>query len=330
MLRQLFFSLFLCLHAIRCFAVDFDVIVLGSSPICLLEALYQHGCGKSVLILEASRVCGGAWKSGKICGIPHADITCHEIGTNLQVLRFLENFVGCTAVSMEPPNIPFSTKEGGKTKGYYFTYGCYELVSKLLRLIEENNITLLLEQPLESIFIENNIVLARTKGIQFSTEKLIIPRHCSFLIENQQTELVIKKQAYHHIYLLIEDHTLPRFSYKYGRGTDIVRAMNLSPFVGLVGTGKHLMIAQTNVEVTLKEGQKYLEFLKQLDLVDNSARLLKVEIGTYEQYRYDNAITKQAKATPGLIQLLETSSLEGMSQYISKWEKVLTLPVPSR
>src|SRR5690348_11005822 len=75
--------------------VDFDVIVVGSSPIPLLEALYHYHSGKRVLILEEASACGGAWKSIEVCGMYPVDLGCHTLGNDKQMLHFLEEYIGC-------------------------------------------------------------------------------------------------------------------------------------------------------------------------------------------------------------------------------------------
>src|SRR5579872_1782734 len=139
------FIVFLLVH-VSLFAVDFDVVVVGTSPFSLFEALYQSHSGKKVLILEQEAECGGAWKSIHICGIPNVDLGCHMIGNNMALKAFLEEYAGCTFVSHDNPQEPFSS--GKSELGYYFSKGCYELIDHLLRQIRATDIVLLTNTPL--------------------------------------------------------------------------------------------------------------------------------------------------------------------------------------
>src|SRR5579859_4143602 len=93
--------LFALLLSFSLYSADYDCVFIGSSPISLFEALYQHGSGKKVLIVDESHSCGGVWKSIDMCGIEHVDIGCHEIGNNVTLKEFLEVYGGCQMVSTE-------------------------------------------------------------------------------------------------------------------------------------------------------------------------------------------------------------------------------------
>ena len=41
----------------------FDIVVIGSSPLGILEAIYYSNKGLNVLIIDNSSKIGGAWKS---------------------------------------------------------------------------------------------------------------------------------------------------------------------------------------------------------------------------------------------------------------------------
>src|SRR5690348_16680264 len=178
-MRLLISLLFLYFHSLAA-AVDFDVVVVGTSPISLLEALYHHHLGRHVLILEESSLCGGAWKSINICGIPHVDLGCHTLGQDKQILQFLEEYVGCTMVSMDNPHQPFEI--GKCPNGYYPATGCYEIIHNLLRLIEATDIVLLLDTPLESVFIDGteSLAIIKIRDMQLTTSKVVITPYSHF------------------------------------------------------------------------------------------------------------------------------------------------------
>ncbi len=322
MKRLLFSLIFICYQCAVCFAAEFDVIVVGTSPICLLEALYRYHSGNSVLILEASSKCGGSWKSIDICGIQHADLGCHTLGHDRQMLNFLQDYVGCTIVSMDHPHLPFDASNS--PNGFYFPHGCYDMVNNLLHLIAQTDIVLLAEHPLESVYVNPDRVeaIARSKGMNFTTKKILVTPYSEIKIENQSSPPV-NKTKYFHLYLLIEDPTPQRFTFHNGIGPGISRMMNLSYFVGLEGTGTQLIVFQTHQQHTMGSPDTYLDHLKKNNLVHNAARILKAEPYIYEQAHYNASFGKNVPNANLIFELLSTGHIQTMASYIPKWKKVL-------
>lgn len=326
-------SLFLCAYHLGCIAVStptsgdakFDVIIVGTSPICLLEALYRYHSGNSVLVLEKSSECGGVWKTQEICGIPNADISCHIIGKDQKGLHFFEDYLGCQMVSIDHPDQPYNTSTS--PNGYYFSEGCHEMMSHLLELIKKTAIVLLLNHHLDSIYVHSDeYVTANVQGQQFMANKLISAQHASFLVENQPPSAKDQHQnsrQYYHLYLLIEDATPPRFVHQYGGGKDISRLMNLTVFSGLTGTQKQLIIVQTQKEWPIVDSDKCLSLLKEKNLVDINARLLSSETYVYEQPQSNKMLLQQAKQTPNAVEVLDTSYLHIITKHIPRWTTVL-------
>ena len=318
LLISLFFIFYQC---VVCFSTEFDVIVVGTSPICLLEALYRYHSGNSVLILEASSQCGGSWKSIDIC-VERADLGCHTLGHDRQMLNFLQDYVGCTIVSMDHPQLPFDPSNS--PNGFYFPHGCCDMVNNLLHLIDQTDIVLLTEHPLESVYIDSDRVLATatSKGMHFTTKKILITPYSEIKIENQQSNPP-NKSKYFHLYLLIEDPTPQRFTFHQGIGSGISRMMNLSYFVGLEGSGTQLIVFQTHNHNNIDQADSYLEQLKKQKLVDPSARIVKAEPYIYEQAHYNAALGNNIKNGNLIFELLSTGHIQTMASYIPKWKKVL-------
>lgn len=197
-------SILLLFQSLFAFATtDFDYVVVGTSPFSLFEALYQAHLGHRVMIVEQDLECGGAWKGIDVCGIRHADLGCHQIGHDMQLKTFLEEYAGCTMVSLDNPLLPF-TGQSQSANGYYFSKGCYELIDHLLQLIEKTNIVLLLNHKLEKVSFDLTQKIARVKikDKQITTKKLIVTPMSCFSIENQPAGNT-HRSKYYHLYLLI-------------------------------------------------------------------------------------------------------------------------------
>jgi UDP-galactopyranose mutase len=80
----------------------YPCVVIGSSPICLIEALYQSTLQEKILIVESDDHIGGAWGTINLFNFADVEIGPHIIyGScdNRSVYRFMSQFLG---ISMEP------------------------------------------------------------------------------------------------------------------------------------------------------------------------------------------------------------------------------------
>lgn len=315
------FLLFLIFY-ISVFATDYDCVVIGSSPFSLFEALYQYHSGNKVLILEAAPECGGAWKGINICGVSHADLGCHQIGQDANLKAFLEKYAGCKIVSMDHPDQPFET--GKSANGWYFSHGCYELIENLLKLIEATNITLLNNTHADNIYIDasEKIATVQTKTRSYTTKKVIATPMSSFNLQPNHSMRSYPKSKHYHLYMLIQDPTFPRFSYHGGVVNGTSRMMNLSHFVGLLGTGRQLIVIQTHNEQYLENAQVFLDGLKNNNLVDKGAYILETQRYIYESGAFHQWLVHN-NGSQGIIEVLQTGHFQNLSSYIPKWQMFL-------
>lgn len=310
---------FLLLCQLALLAADFDVVFVGTSPFCLLEALYQSQLGKKVLLLEEQARCGGAWQAIDVCGLSHVDLGCHQIGSDLSLKAFLEEYVGCKIVSMDDPKLPFDSSHS--PNGYYFSQGCYELIERLLERVRASRIQLITECKVHAISVDKqrNIAELVTDSQIFTASKVVLtPMSDLKLSEGAKSS---HKAKYHHLYLLIQDLSPPRFSYKYGPLEGVSRLMNLTLFSQLEGTGKQLIILQTHREESVDQAEKFLQRLKSSELVDKEASLLTAECYTYET----GALMRRAIDEMGnqeIIEVLQTSAFQNLLNYLPRWKKV--------
>jgi len=299
-------------------AIECDVAVIGTSPFSLLEALYQSNIGNQVVILDQASTCGGAWKSITICGIEHVDLGCHQIGHDEQLLHFLEEYVGCTIVSLDNPQKPYTKSS---KNGYYPSKGCYEIIEHLVQLIKKTNIRLLLNHRMEKVSIDplRTVGIIQTQDKQIIAKKIILPIYTDLRLENATTPQSLPTK-YPHLYMLIKDPGIARFSYHSTIGPGISRMMNLTDFTGLTGTGTQLIALQCHGTALIQNAEKYLMLLKEKKLIDPSACLLKADSYTYEQYHYNSYLTEKNPQVSAIFESLNTGHIQNLSQYIPKWK----------
>lgn len=316
----MFILFFLWSLSIFALETDFDCIVVGSSPTSMFEAIYQTSLGKRVALVEKASECGGAWKSIKICGIQHADMGCHELGNTQNIKQFLEKYAGCTII----PNAPINEKPRDKDNwGFYPAHGCYELIHNLEFLMNKLGTHLLLNSTLESVFfdMERGIAEATINGRRFLTSKIVVTTGAGFKIENPQFKNLCQQKhinKYPHIYLLISDPTPSRFTYMNTSIEGASRAMNLTQFVGLEGSGTQLIAIQVQNETYLNSGEKFLAYFKKSGLLNQEAEILQTDSYIFEQVVCN--FDKVQPATGYILEFLPTGHISMIGNYISKWK----------
>ena len=298
------------------YAVDYDCAFIGTSPIPLLEAIYQSYLGKKVIIFEQAAECGGAWKSIEICGIPHVDMGCHDATwSDPSLSEFFENYIGCKIVSFHSSTQPSSGP-------YWFSRGCYELIGNLCKMVAKTSIELRMNCRVLATVVENDAVVLSTQQETFSAKKIYVTPLSEFSINQQPVSQ--SKSKYYHLYLLISDPTPPKFTSKY-LGNGVSRMMNLTHSAELSETGRQLLVLQTYSEQEFYQGQRFIDLLKMMNLIGPSAYLLRAEAYVYEASYGCAKVHSLCPEYRSFFEVLNTGSLGGMSSYVKKWKEVLPL-----
>jgi hypothetical protein len=306
---------------------DFDVTVVGTSPVSMLEAIYHLAENKCVLIVESAERCGGAWKSIDICGIPNVDLGCHLVGSDLRLKNFFETYFGCKFVCLTHPDQETDPSHQACMNGFYFSSGCYEMISHLEAAILSRPNGLLLRKKLQSIFIdqENSLVRLNLGDLQYTTAKLILTPAVDVQLDHPQfATKQSHMRTYAHLYLLVDDPTPVRFTYISGILTGMSRAMNLTPFIDMPRSNLQLIAIQT-VPGKEREASYFLEGFKAQNLLTEQAQLLAWDTYVYQQASVN--LSQIQKLGGGMVELLDSSSFGGIIKYFDKWKKAL-VPIP--
>ena len=79
---------------------QYDCVVIGTSPLMLIEALYNSKLGKSVIVIEGKEIIGGSWHCFDQNEIANnLEIGCHVWQKNTEVTKFLKDYF---AIDIEP------------------------------------------------------------------------------------------------------------------------------------------------------------------------------------------------------------------------------------
>ncbi len=317
-MRRLFLLLWLYSVSVYAVTTDFDDVIVGTSPISMFEAVYRTAIGHRVLVVEQANECGGAWKSINICGIEHVDMGCHEFGSDPRLQKFLEEYAGCAVVQNAP-----AAKGRSGSNGLYPSGGCYELTHHLELLMHKLGTILLLGSKLESVYIDTarQIAEAKVNGMKYTTQKVVVT-HCSEIkFENIPGGGISSRTKYPHIYLLISDPTPPRFTYMHLNSQGISRAMNVTQFAGLGGTGMQLIAFQVYGEQYLNHAEQCLSELKRMNMIDGGAQILRKENYVFEQGSFNQGALHQiGPAAVAVFEVLNTGHVANIGNYAEKWK----------
>lgn len=110
-----------------------NVIIIGTSPLAITEAVWQKSQGKSVINIDDKAIAGGAWTTIKHDGIPEVEIGCHIWEVEEGATDFLKSFYDLNLVALKPQprllkngmSIPYDWKMNMTTGKY--------IISKLVR-----------------------------------------------------------------------------------------------------------------------------------------------------------------------------------------------------
>ena len=215
------------------------------------------------------------------------------------------------------------------TPDFYPSRGCHELITNILNLIGATEIVLQLNTALESAYIDvdREYVQLKTENGCYTTSKVVITPSSFFHLENiTPTPLPTNthKAQYFHLYLLIADSMPQSCTYRSDFLPGVLRWMNLTPFVGLNGTGMKLFVFQTYGEDEKSQKHEYLAYLKQHHVVSEEATLLCADSINYEQiYQYSNPIYQLPHAMKPFFEVLNTSHIQQLAAYIPRWKMTL-------
>ena len=58
---------------------DYDSVIIGTSPMCMVAALVERAQGKRVLMVDGADSVGGTWKVTELLGYSNVELGCHEL-----------------------------------------------------------------------------------------------------------------------------------------------------------------------------------------------------------------------------------------------------------
>jgi len=182
-----------------------------------------------------------------------------------------------------------------------------------------------LHHKLNSIYIDQDSqyiqLFVGDKG--YTTKKLIITSMSHFYVENPRyANPVAQPHYFNHLYMLVEEASLPRFSYLAGIAPGMSRVMNLTPFLQMPQENQQLIVVQTHRASDFEKAQQFLEAFIAHGYLTQDAKILALD-----QYVYDQSYSNTSPISllgGSMIEILDTSNFPGLNRYIDKWKTTIS------
>ena len=192
----------------------YDALIIGSSPLMLLEAFYLTVSGKKVLIVEKRDNLGGAWSLLDFFEHKSVESGCHIWYRDKKVYDFLKNDLGLNLEPFSPqPTIVINNKRypykfktlinlstsirtfkgvsriirslksikdesSIVSKYYYPKQGSVELMKKLFMIVERMDIKIMKQSEVERIDLKNGQVsVTINKGEKIDCKEVVAASH---------------------------------------------------------------------------------------------------------------------------------------------------------
>ena len=87
-----------------------SVVILGTSPVLLMEGLFRARAGQQVVFVEANADIGGAWALTQAMGLSDVEAACHLIVNYRNVYKFMVDDCGIPMEVVAPQPLLFRSR----------------------------------------------------------------------------------------------------------------------------------------------------------------------------------------------------------------------------
>jgi len=149
--------------------IFFDFIVVGTSPLAILQASYYVFRKKKILVIDKNNFIGGAWASIKIFGYTNVENAIHYFLPSNSALKFMRDFLHLKITASQKKIRVLKKSFFGKK---YFHYD--SIIGKLLTQIQEKKYNKLFSLYfIKSFFYKSHYLKNGSKDIIRCLKKII-------------------------------------------------------------------------------------------------------------------------------------------------------------
>ena len=355
----------------------YDCVVIGTSPLMLIEALYNSKLGKSVIVIEGKEIIGGSWHCFDQNEIANnLEIGCHVWQKNTEVTKFLKDYF---AIDIEPRfpqpksifygiKLPyyfiylflifrkinfkslfklnhlalykslafdFFKELFNRSKYYYPENGSSELISKILKKINDSSISLISGNQALSIDLNSMTLSLKDENVinfneiiatnKLDIDQIILPNNDVFKIKKRESVI-------HNLYLVIENSPKTTLSYAETFGDSVIYRLSdmTYPDSTLSENGLRLLCADIFPATFHKYSQEEIKTLVITRLIkwkiinDNS-----VVVNHYlNSYKYNGQGNEtiplfNSKMNPKIVFLKSNNLIPSLADNIERWKTKL-------
>ncbi len=161
----------------------YDVVVVGSSPMMIIEALYQELQGHRVALVEKASELGGPWRTKTFDDIANVEVGCHIIHHSEESYQFLTDWLGLELSFLPTHYLFFSSAPTLRRPlsyqfvSYQFTNWAFRLAGKIKRVLLRRS------ESAPTAFLSNRFQVSRKA-------KVLYPKNgCSDLMNSLRAKL---------------------------------------------------------------------------------------------------------------------------------------------
>ena len=219
----------------------FDIVVIGTSPLGILEALYHNYNGKKVLIIDKSNRIGGAWQSESFPKIYDVENAIHYLLPSDLAFKFLSNNLKLELVRIKGKKTVYHLARGiniylsydgllsnllnlflnknysfgglkyflNKRQSLYFRKGAPSFIQRVTEMLNKTSIKVKLDQEINKIIFNNNVKLYLKSGEEIVSKKIVCTnssRLKNIFKEGEKIFIKEKIQKRPSMHLVLEDH----------------------------------------------------------------------------------------------------------------------------
>jgi hypothetical protein len=179
---------------------DYDSAAVGSSPISVVNATLERLQGRSVIVVDARNIGGGAWAGDTVCGMSGIDIGSHDLCLKQANAEFLEKFfgVGCIKVG---------------DNRYLPKGGCAQMSERLIQIAQRAGVVFKMNCRVEkATLVDQGVVLdcadvLSGQPLKITAKKVIRPTNVAFEVYRGSDKIsdpiqTVNKQ---HLYFIVKD-----------------------------------------------------------------------------------------------------------------------------
>lgn len=197
------------------------IILLGSSPSIMLQALILSQKYHDIEIHESKKKIGGSWKTSSFFKLKNVETGTHILApwknylTYNESLNILKKKLGCKLFAVKPSperiiNKNINKSELKKIKYYYVKGGAFYLLKNIINLINKQNIKIYTNSKIKNIKFKNKKKILYTNKKIIYADQIYFPYYSNF-DKNfiKKNNLSFKKKL--SIHMILEFDNLKKF-----------------------------------------------------------------------------------------------------------------------